>query len=456
MIQSRCFSSLTNLAAVVLLSAGTPYSTNAADPVVAGYYPYWVGDVYAPEAVPFDCLTHVMHAFVWPSSDGTLEQPWQFGAARLVAAAHRAGKKAVVSVGGWGQSDGFSSMAADSVSRSTFVQNLAAFCIANGYDGADIDWEFPANSLDRRNLNRLVLDLRSAFDASGRDLLVTLAVPAGNWGGQWFDFTTLAQSADWLGCMTYDFFGSWSPRAGHNSPLHPPAQNDNGSVEAAVKYLCDVRGVQASKVLTGIPFYGRGCDAAGYDRPNRGGNTEYAYSEIVPLIGNGWSIHWDAVAQVPFLTDTGSTRFISYDDTTSVRLKCEYTRSEELAGVMVWALGQDRIGDDQPLLETVGRSMGIKGGIPETTDPSSIAMLNNYPNPFNRQTVLSFALPGETKVRIEVFNTRGERVAIAFDGTAHAGLNAVSFDAGDLASGVYAYRLTGPAFKRTGKMTLIR
>jgi autotransporter-associated beta strand protein len=92
--------------------------------------------------------------------------------------------------------------------------------------------------------------------------------------------------------------------------------------------------------------------------------------------------------------------------------------------------------------------------------PAQIALKQNYPNPFNPATQIAYALPESSEVRLEVFNIQGQRVATLVDGRQNAGTHEVSFDAADLASGVYLYRLSvsGENGRNilTQKMTLLK
>jgi len=444
----RIFPLLWSFAAVI--------SSPGAEKIVCGYYPSFLSGALPAESIQYENLTHVAHAFAWPEADGSLSMDADFLYPRLIDEAHRAGRKVLVSLGGWGQSSGFSPMAADPSARAAFVQNVVRFCSANGYDGADIDWESPANPEDKNHLTQLIGALRTGLDASGRDLLLTLAIPAGDWGGQWFDYTAMEAHVDWFGCMTYDFFGSWVSRAGHNSPLYPPSTNDNGSIHSSVQYLTSARTIARGKILIGIPFYGRGCNATGYGATNAGGDVEYGYSEIVPKIGKGWAVRWDKTAKVPYLLSDDFTRFISYDDTASVRLKCEYALKGELSGVMIWAMGQDVIGGSQPLMEAVGRAMSAGTAEPGESAPASFALLNAYPNPFNAVTHIAFNLFRSGPVRLEVFNMAGERICILADEFRSSGRHTIPFDGKDLPSGTYAVKLTTPSFSQAGRMALVK
>ena len=111
---------------------------------------------------------------------------------------------------------------------------------------------------------------------------------------------------------------------------------------------------------------------------------------------------------------------------------------------MIWALGLDKINDNQPLLTTVGRTMGLTTHIAELSHevPESFLLLSNYPNPFNSSTVIQFYLPKQEKVKLEVYNILGERIATLRDGVEFAGWHSVRYDADQLPSGVYLYKLT--------------
>ncbi len=74
--------------------------------------------------------------------------------------------------------------------------------------------------------------------------------------------------------------------------------------------------------------------------------------------------------------------------------------------------------------------------------PREVRLEQNYPNPFNPATVLEYGLPVQGAVRLEVFNTLGQRVALLVDAEVNAGYHRVEFTAEGLASGIYFYRLS--------------
>jgi len=102
-------------------------------------------------------------------------------------------------------------------------------------------------------------------------------------------------------------------------------------------------------------------------------------------------------------------------------------------------------------------------GVQRKTDgelPKNFSLSQNYPNPFNPVTEIKYALPAisgqQIAVRLEVYNILGEKVATLVDEKQPSGYKAVTWDAKDVVSGVYFYRLQTGGFVETRKMVLIR
>ncbi len=88
--------------------------------------------------------------------------------------------------------------------------------------------------------------------------------------------------------------------------------------------------------------------------------------------------------------------------------------------------------------------------------PRNISLGQNYPNPFNPSTQIEFTLPRSGQVTLGVYNLLGQQVATLIDGTRPAGTHQVTFDAGELSSGLYLYRLETEHYSRTRKMMLVK
>jgi len=88
--------------------------------------------------------------------------------------------------------------------------------------------------------------------------------------------------------------------------------------------------------------------------------------------------------------------------------------------------------------------------------PKEVHLLGNYPNPFNPVTTISYILPKETRVVLQVYDMLGRKVAVLVDGLQGPGKHRLSFDASHLASGMYLYRLEAGDRLLAGKMLLLK
>ena len=88
--------------------------------------------------------------------------------------------------------------------------------------------------------------------------------------------------------------------------------------------------------------------------------------------------------------------------------------------------------------------------------PDQYELSQNYPNPFNPSTTIQFSLPRQTQLRINLYNMIGEQVATIADGMYESGYHKVTFNASNLPSGTYIYRLESNEFVQVKKMMLIK
>jgi len=105
-----------------------------------------------------------------------------------------------------------------------------------------------------------------------------------------------------------------------------------------------------------------------------------------------------------------------------------------------------------PIIMNVGeQAVGDQDEVPQR-----LSLLQNYPNPFNAQTEIRYTLPKRTDVKLEVFNLLGQRVGLLQNATQNKGEYAVNWDASNLSSGIYFYKLSAGNKINTKRMTLVK
>jgi chitinase len=344
-----------------------------ATPQIAAYY-----DGGMPVSqIPAAQINDLIYAFGEPNDAGvctppTAAQSGTFAALRKLRQQHP-GLRLIVSIGGWDAAPQFSDIALTDASRGRFVASCVhAFLTGQGFDGIDLDWEFPVHGgmnrsrpEDRTDVTALVREFRRQLAALGRrshrHYLLTVATPAGTWqeGGAYsvtdsYDLAALARSVDWLNVMTYDMNTIFSPLSAFNAPLHadpldrtPEPQRSRDNLTSAVRYY-ESQNVPAAKIMLGVAFYGRGFTGVSSQGAGLYSKYKAVYAETPwktvrarLLTDPDWVRHWSATAQAPWLYNARRHIFFSYDDPISLGIKADFARREQLRGVMIWVLGED-------------------------------------------------------------------------------------------------------------------
>jgi parallel beta-helix repeat protein/predicted outer membrane repeat protein len=92
----------------------------------------------------------------------------------------------------------------------------------------------------------------------------------------------------------------------------------------------------------------------------------------------------------------------------------------------------------------------------ETVLPTDFALSQNYPNPFNAKTTFNYQLPVSNDVKLEVYNLLGQKLATLVDERQEAGYKSVIWDASEVSSGLYFYKLTAGEYTETRRMMLVK
>ncbi|BFZ15547.1 hypothetical protein BsWGS_18586 [Bradybaena similaris] len=172
--------------------------------------------------------------------------------------------KTLLSAGGSYQGEKFKMVTSTNTSRERFAYNTARYVRRWGFDGLDLDWEYPGR-LEKESLTELVKDLKAAFREEAartgqKELLLSIAVPVGEERVRLgYQVDLISKEADMINLMAYDFYyGAWSITA-FNSPLYArnhPSFSRKHSVEWIVNLWINL-GAAPQKINLGVAGYGQ-------------------------------------------------------------------------------------------------------------------------------------------------------------------------------------------------------
>ena len=271
---------------------GGDSSSGVGTPKLIGYHTNWAqyrstaGGMYKffPEDIDATKFTHIIYAFA-KVKDVTYEtEPFEWNDVLDYTdgmykrfhdhvRAQNSHVKTLIAVGGWNfnffdaTKHIFSDMAASPEGRASFIAHAIAYCRTHGFDGYDIDWEYPGvyaqggNWQDKANFATLVREFRQAIDAEVLEpgqsrLLLTIAVSAAGWVmGSGYDVPNIHPYVDWIGIMSYDLHGSWEYATAPHSGLYACHGCVAGLDVASAMDLWIDAGAPPSKVVMGAATY---------------------------------------------------------------------------------------------------------------------------------------------------------------------------------------------------------
>ncbi|MDB2092370.1 glycosyl hydrolase family 18 protein [Clostridium paraputrificum] len=292
--------------------------------------------------------------------------------------------KIVIAVGGWTRSDKFHAAASTEQNRKTLAQSMVDTMKKYPFiDGIDIDWEYPTETRapedqydrgsvggpeDKHNFTLLLKTIRETFDQNGmKDKLLTVAVSAGESKIHNTEPDQYAQYVDAIGVMTYDFAGDWDDVTGHLAGLyHNPEDTTRPKFDTddAMKIYSEEYNVPKSKLYAGSPLYSRGWgnvapgpNGDGLFQPgnknftgNLGTGGQYSWYDIKNIEKTaGWVKYRDPIAKVPYLYNSSTKQFLTYEDETSLQDRINYINDNGYGGLIVWDCSGDDVKSGWPM-----------------------------------------------------------------------------------------------------------
>ncbi|PVV01687.1 hypothetical protein BB560_003884 [Smittium megazygosporum] len=364
---------------------------------VVGYVGNWFYYRMSPDTIPVEKLTHLIYAFatikdnkIALSEQWLDEEKWFPGSKKPGLMNYINDKdngikkrnsnlKTLISVGGWTMSKEFSIVARDKHSRETFCNSVADFVEKYGFDGVDIDWEYPVeggmstnqyHQDDGKNFIKLLSTLREKLTDRGQTVHpnkyyeIGIAVSPNTRVADHVDMKEASNIVDLVNVMAYDYYGGWSQIVGHNSNLLPFDEHPPFSAFTTIKHYIE-KGIETKKIIFGVPFYGRGYrevlnekknDVIGLSQKSNGIIQEYElsgvmeggviyYKNLKPYTneGNtqGFAYHFDKTTLTPYLYSENKKFWITFENYESLQIKCFLIHRYNLGGFMIWELSQD-------------------------------------------------------------------------------------------------------------------
>ncbi|KAI0958786.1 hypothetical protein AcV7_004497 [Taiwanofungus camphoratus] len=337
-----------------------------------GYFVNWgiYGRKFPPSLIPAENLTHILYAFAnikgdtgevflsdtWADQEiHYADDSWNDSGKNLYGnfkALYKLKKqnrhlKVLLSIGGWTYSPTFHPVVISPALRSKFVASAIRILEDNGLDGLDIDYEYPQNDDQARGYVALLRELREGLDAHARrkgidyKFVLTIAAPCGPDNYQKLHVPEMDRYLDFWNMMAYDYSGSWDQIANHQANIFGGPINSSQSIQWYVS-----QGVQRSKIVLGIPLYGRSfMNTEGPGRPFQGigtGSWEQGVYDYRALPLPGSYMFRDEQALASWSYNYQTKEMVSFDSEEVGMWKGDWIKREGLGGSMFWELSGDK------------------------------------------------------------------------------------------------------------------
>ncbi|KAJ6782844.1 hypothetical protein PWT90_02843 [Aphanocladium album] len=356
------------------------------------YFTNWsgYGANYTAAEFPANDVTHLLYAFGDISSTGEVipSDSWidiqkQFAGPqkRDVQAQGNIGQifglkkqnrnlKVLISVGGFTYSEAGKFVPATNTTegRQRFARSAVKLIANWGFDGIDIDWEFPKDKSEAANFVSLLQEIRYELDKYASDnnqkyhYLLTVATSAGPSKYKLLNLGAMDKFVDSWHLMAYDYAGSWDSTTGHQANVYPDPSNTASTkfnTEQAVNdYIA--AGIAPEKIILGLPLYGRSfMQTSGMGQSFNGtgeGGVEAGVWLYKDLPRPGATVTVDSDVLAAYSYDPKERMLITYDNKESANLKAQYLMKKGLGGAVFWDASGDKPGNGS-LISTLARSI---------------------------------------------------------------------------------------------------
>ncbi len=306
---------------------------------VFGFLPDWEYLAGAMSNLQFDLLTHIAAFDFLVSSDGSISNPAGWPWTDLINEAHNNGVKVVLTAVNFNGAE-INTIISNETVKNNFFANLKDKISLYKLDGVNIDFEGLNNSDKGTPINNFMADLTDFIHNNFPNGEVSFDGPAVNWGNYW-DFTGLASSCDYIFIMGYAFIWSGSENSGSTAPLIGGSINITNTVQS--QYSSVVNSTP-EKLILGVPYYGEKFQTA----------DNLAHSKIIDIVGSTrfrnsksesttYGNLWDAPTASPWYCYQSDGKWFQVwsDNGQSIDEKFDLADSKSLLGIGMWALNYD-------------------------------------------------------------------------------------------------------------------
>jgi len=355
-------------------------------PVLMGYYSQWA--IYSPNVhiqdLPLHLMSHLVYKSALLSANGTIEPGDSFADVehlypdanieqdmylgnfgQLIKFKKQHPKlNNIISIGGWGRSQYFSSLSMTAIGRSTIAKSAIVFMQKYKFDGIEIDWQFPIKrastseqtlithrASDAVNLNLLLAEIKRQLALLTEKYWLQVILAPYSLDDQW-QANLLNNSVDLVILDVSRIYGDKEMLSDHLAPLY--AKPERKSIDQLIKKLNDF-GVKNEKLVVSIPSFAIGLEGVSnnndglqqkasnvswgsWDGQGSGATGLYTRKSLSFIFSLGnYRQFWDALGQSSYLynKDKFNGHFIAFENERSIAAKVDYITKNKLAGIAV-------------------------------------------------------------------------------------------------------------------------